>query len=127
MLDALIRAPLSFFELTPTGRILNLFSRDIYVVDQILARVFQNTWRTLTATLFIIIVIGSSFPLFLLSIIPLGWFYLRVMKFVVCFLIPCAVLIGSIDIISPLLVSSNVWTLSADPPYLPGSVKVWLD
>ncbi|KAF5351595.1 hypothetical protein D9758_007166 [Tetrapyrgos nigripes] len=81
MLDALIRAPLSFFELTPTGRILNLFSRDIYVVDQILARVFQNTWRTLTTTLFIAIVIGFSFPLFLLSIIPLGWFYLRVMKY----------------------------------------------
>ncbi|THU99163.1 multidrug resistance-associated ABC transporter [Dendrothele bispora CBS 962.96] len=81
MLDALIRAPLSFFELTPTGRILNLFSRDIYVVDQILARVFQNTWRTLTTTLFIVIVIGSSFPLFLLSIIPLGWFYMRVMKY----------------------------------------------
>ena len=30
---------MSFFEQTPTGRILNLFSRDIYVVDAVLARV----------------------------------------------------------------------------------------
>ena len=56
MLHAVLRSPLSFFELTPTGRyvsyratlatvltkeisIMNLFSRDTYVVDQVLARV----------------------------------------------------------------------------------------
>lgn len=57
MLNSVLRAPLSFFELTPTGRcvpyqytwagvlipfcvsVLNLFSRDTYVVDQLLGRV----------------------------------------------------------------------------------------
>lgn len=56
MLESVMKAPLSFFETTPTGRyydlpiclghtltegrrILNLFSRDVYVVDLILARV----------------------------------------------------------------------------------------
>ncbi|KAK7061125.1 hypothetical protein VNI00_000861 [Paramarasmius palmivorus] len=81
MLDALLRAPLSYFELTPSGRILNLFSRDIYVVDQILARMFQNLFRTLATTLFIVSVIGVSFPAFLIFIIPLAWFYARVMKY----------------------------------------------
>ncbi|KAJ3711222.1 P-loop containing nucleoside triphosphate hydrolase protein [Lentinula raphanica] len=81
MLDGLIRAPLSFFELTPTGRILNLFSRDIYVVDGILARVISMAFRMFITTCSIIIVIGSSFPLFLLAVIPLGWFYLTVMKY----------------------------------------------
>ncbi|KAF9442601.1 multidrug resistance-associated ABC transporter [Macrolepiota fuliginosa MF-IS2] len=81
MLDALMKAPLSFFELTPTGRILNLFSRDVYVGDQILARVIQGFCRTLAVCLFILIVIGSSFPPFLIAVIPLGWFYLRVMKY----------------------------------------------
>ncbi|KAF9556671.1 metal resistance protein YCF1 [Agrocybe pediades] len=81
MLSALMQAPLSFFELTPTGRILNLFSRDTYVVDQILARVIQGLCRTLAVCLFIVIVIGSSFPPFLIALIPLGWFYLRVMKY----------------------------------------------
>ncbi|KAK0457645.1 P-loop containing nucleoside triphosphate hydrolase protein [Desarmillaria tabescens] len=81
MLEALIHAPLSFFELTPTGRILNLFSRDTYVVDQILARAIQNLCRTLAVCVFIVLVIGASFPLFLLSVIPLGYFYLQVMKY----------------------------------------------
>ena len=39
MLHGVMRAPMSFFEQTPTGRILNLFSRDVYVVDAVLARV----------------------------------------------------------------------------------------
>ncbi|KAG7444271.1 metal resistance protein YCF1 [Guyanagaster necrorhizus] len=81
MLNSLIHAPLTFFELTPTGRILNLFSRDTYVVDQILARAIQNLCRTLAVCVFIVLVIGTSFPMFLLSVIPLGYFYLRVMKY----------------------------------------------
>lgn len=101
MLDALIKAPLSFFELTPTGRwastlpafaslhaeellvaddsVLNLFSRDVYVMDQILGRVIQNFCRTSAVCLFILIIIGGSFPPFLVAIIPFGWFYMRVM------------------------------------------------
>ncbi|KAF9525987.1 multidrug resistance-associated ABC transporter [Crepidotus variabilis] len=81
MLSALMHAPLSFFETTPTGRLLNLFSRDTYVVDQILARVIQGLCRTLAVCLSIIVVIGSSFPPFLLAVLPLGWFYLRVMRY----------------------------------------------
>ncbi|PPQ65474.1 hypothetical protein CVT26_000114 [Gymnopilus dilepis] len=81
MLQSLICAPLSFFELTPTGRILNLFSRDVYVVDQVLPRVVQGLFRTLAVCLSIVVVIGSSFPPFLLALLPLGWFYLRVMRY----------------------------------------------
>lgn len=61
-------------------RLLNLFSRDMYVVDQILARVIQGLCRTLAICLSIVAVIGSSFPPFLIALVPLGWFYLRVMK-----------------------------------------------
>lgn len=61
-------------------RVLNLFSRDTYVVDQILARVIQGLCRTVAVCLSILVVIGTSFPPFLLVVFPLGWFYLRVMK-----------------------------------------------
>ncbi|EKM50357.1 uncharacterized protein PHACADRAFT_263609 [Phanerochaete carnosa HHB-10118-sp] len=79
MLYAVMRAPMSFFEQTPTGRILNLFSRDIYVVDQVLARVIQNVVRTLFVTVMIVLVVGYNFPLFLVAVPPLAWFYVRVM------------------------------------------------
>ncbi|KAH9946530.1 metal resistance protein YCF1 [Amylocystis lapponica] len=79
MLHAVMRAPMSFFELTPTGRILNLFSRDTYVVDQIIARLIQQVVRQLCMTTMIILVIGYSFPLFLIAVPPLTWFYVRVM------------------------------------------------
>jgi ATP-binding cassette subfamily C (CFTR/MRP) protein 1 len=95
-----MHAPLSFFELTPTGRlvasitflnpkkfmfvyrILNLFSRDTYVVDQILPRVIESLCRTFAVSLSIIVVIGSGFPPFLIIVLPLGWLYLRIMRFV---------------------------------------------
>ncbi|KAL1745932.1 P-loop containing nucleoside triphosphate hydrolase protein [Schizophyllum fasciatum] len=81
MLDGLMRAPLSFFELTPTGRVLNLFSRDTYVVDQVLPRLLGMTFRTFATCLAILVVIGVSFPPFLIAVIPLGWFYSRVMTY----------------------------------------------
>ncbi|KIJ59434.1 hypothetical protein HYDPIDRAFT_118534 [Hydnomerulius pinastri MD-312] len=81
MLDSVMRAPLSFFEMTPTGRIINLFSRDTYVVDQILARVIQNLIRTSAVCASIVLVIGFSFPPFLIAVIPLTWFYARVTSY----------------------------------------------
>ncbi|KAG6330747.1 hypothetical protein ID866_8342 [Astraeus odoratus] len=78
MLDSILHAPLSFFDTTPMGRILNLFSRDIYVVDQVLARVILNVLRTTATCVSIVLVITISFPPFMLAVIPLVWFYMRV-------------------------------------------------
>lgn len=81
MLNGLMHAPLSFFELTPTGRVLNLFSRDTYVVDQVLPRLLGMMFRTFATCLSILVVIAASFPPFLIAVIPLGWFYSRVMTY----------------------------------------------
>ncbi|PVG00760.1 putative YCF1-vacuolar ABC transporter [Serendipita vermifera] len=79
VLRALLRSPLSFFEQTPSGRILNVFSRDVYVLDQVLARVVSGALRMFASVLGTVTVICISFPLFTFALLPLGWFYRRIL------------------------------------------------
>ena len=78
---ALMRSPLSFFELTPTGRILNLFSRDIFVIDEVLIMALGAFIRTTAQVLGVVVVIALSAPAVLLAFIPLGYLYLLVMRY----------------------------------------------
>ncbi|EEB06300.1 metal resistance protein YCF1 [Schizosaccharomyces japonicus yFS275] len=75
MLKAVLRAPMSFFETTPTGRILNRFSSDVYRIDEVIARVFMFFFRNATQVTFVLLVIIYSSPGFLLLVLPLGILY----------------------------------------------------
>jgi len=80
MLLSVLRAPLSFFELTPSGRIMNLFTRDTRVMDQVLGRVMLGVTRTAASMLMgILAVISTVFPLFLLAVPPLACLYNAIM------------------------------------------------
>ncbi|GAB1525242.1 hypothetical protein RhiTH_008400 [Rhizoctonia solani] len=81
MLLAVVRAPLSFFEQTPMGRIMNLFSRDQYVIDEVLVRVLGSFFRTMLVVSGIVVVVGGTFPWFLLTLIPLGYLYRLIMLY----------------------------------------------
>ncbi|KAL9940237.1 hypothetical protein V8E36_000942 [Tilletia maclaganii] len=77
---SVIRSPLQYFEVTPSGRLLNLFSRDVNVIDETLPRVFHSAVRTAVVVLGVIIVITYSVPAFIIAIVPLGiayWFILQ--------------------------------------------------
>lgn len=78
MFHAVMRSPMLFFETTPLGTILNRFSRDVYVIDEILARVFGGFARTLAGVLGMILVITSAAPTFLLVVAPLMFIYKRI-------------------------------------------------
>ncbi|TIC23626.1 hypothetical protein E3Q12_01940 [Wallemia mellicola] len=80
MFHAVMRAPLGYFERTPVGVILNRFSRDVQVIDEVLVRVISGFFRTLIVVISIVIVIGGALPPFLLMIIPLSIFYQWIMK-----------------------------------------------
>ncbi|KAJ5947491.1 Metal resistance protein YCF1 [Penicillium verhagenii] len=81
MAFAIFRSPMQFFETTPSGRILNRFSSDIYRVDEVLARTFNMLFANTARAMFTMVVIASSTPAFLLLVIPLGYIYLSYQKY----------------------------------------------
>ncbi|CAE6428317.1 unnamed protein product [Rhizoctonia solani] len=81
MLFAVVRSPLSFFEQTPMGRIMNLFSRDQYVIDEVLVRALNSFFWTFLIILGAIVVIGGTFPIFMIGLIPLGYTYRFIMVY----------------------------------------------
>lgn len=81
MAFAIFRSPMSFFETTPSGRILNRFSSDIYRVDEVLARTFNMLFANSARAIFTMVVIAASTPAFLIFVIPLGYIYLSYQKY----------------------------------------------
>ncbi|KAG8890737.1 hypothetical protein FRB99_003859, partial [Tulasnella sp. 403] len=81
MLFSVLRAPLRFFESTPQGRIMNLFSRDLYVIDEVLIRVLSGFFRTLATVAGIFLVITFSFPWSLVALLPLAVLYRAIMRY----------------------------------------------
>ncbi|KAL9616795.1 MAG: hypothetical protein Q9160_008358 [Pyrenula sp. 1 TL-2023] len=81
MAFAIFRSPMSFFETTPAGRILNRFSSDIYKVDEVLARTFNMLFVNTGRAAFTLGVISVTTPIFIVLIIPLGWVYVSVQKY----------------------------------------------
>ncbi|KAM0334168.1 hypothetical protein ACHAQA_001188 [Verticillium albo-atrum] len=81
MANAIFRSPMSFFDVTPTGRILNRFSSDIYRVDEVLARTFNMLFVNLARSCFTLVVISVSTPAFIALIIPLALTYYWIQRY----------------------------------------------
>lgn len=70
-----MHSPQSFFDTTPSGRILNRFSKDIYVIDEVLAPTILMLFNSLFSSLSTLVVIVVSTPLFAVVIVPLAALY----------------------------------------------------
>ena len=81
MANAIFRSPMSFFDTTPAGRILNRFSSDIYRVDEVLARTFNMLFVNAARAGFTLVVISWTTPAFVFLIIPLGFVYLWIQRY----------------------------------------------
>ncbi|KAJ5323809.1 Metal resistance protein YCF1 [Penicillium atrosanguineum] len=81
MAFAIFRSPMNFFETTPSGRILNRFSSDIYRVDEVLARTFNMLFANSARAVFTMAVIASSTPAFIFFIPLLAYIYISYQKY----------------------------------------------
>ena len=81
MAYAIFRSPMSFFETTPSGRILNRFSSDIYRVDEVLARTFNMLFVNSARAFYTLILISASTPIFIILIFPLAGVYLYIQRY----------------------------------------------
>lgn len=78
-----MRLPMSFFDTTPLGRIVNRFSKDTDIIDAYLPSVIRNwIWMGLSVVA-IFIVISISTPIFLSVALPVVVIYYFVQKFYV--------------------------------------------
>ncbi|KAK7499875.1 hypothetical protein BaRGS_00008966 [Batillaria attramentaria] len=75
LLGCVLRTPMSFFDTTPIGRMVNRFSRDIETIDNNLPIIIRDFLSTGTMAIVTLIVISISTPLFLTLVVPILLLY----------------------------------------------------
>ena len=78
LLMNVLRLPMSFFETTPSGRILNRFSKDINTIDETIPRSVRSFLLTTFTVLSTIFIISYVTPLFMVVILPVAALYLSI-------------------------------------------------
>ncbi|XP_072498341.1 ATP-binding cassette sub-family C member 10 isoform X3 [Notamacropus eugenii] len=80
LLYRVLRAPVTFFDSTPTGRILNRFSSDVACADDSLPFVLNILLANAVGLLGLLAVLGLGLPWLLLLLPPLGSLYYSVQR-----------------------------------------------
>ena len=79
LLNNIIRSPMSFFDTTPIGRIVNRFSKDIDEIDIILPLNIKNIINQIFTVIGVIVIIIIVTPTMLIAMVPLmiGFFIIQ--------------------------------------------------
>ncbi|NXB58887.1 MRP1 protein, partial [Struthidea cinerea] len=81
LLDNVLHLPLQWFETNPVGHIISRFTKDLFIVD-VCFHFYLRTWLNCTLDVTgTILVITSASPLFIVVVIPLGYFYFAIQRY----------------------------------------------
>uniref|UniRef100_A0A8C0GNK0 Uncharacterized protein n=1 Tax=Chelonoidis abingdonii TaxID=106734 RepID=A0A8C0GNK0_CHEAB len=83
LLSNILRVPMSFFDTTPTGRIVNRFAKDIFTVDETIPMSFRSWLTCFLGIISTLLMICLATPYFALIIIPLSIFYFFLLRYYV--------------------------------------------
>uniref|UniRef100_A0A4Y0ASG4 ABC-type glutathione-S-conjugate transporter n=2 Tax=Anopheles funestus TaxID=62324 RepID=A0A4Y0ASG4_ANOFN len=83
LLRYVLRWPMSLFDTTPLGRVLNRFSKDVDTVDNTLPQLIRSFLAQVFAVVATLVVISISTPIFAAVIVPIGILYYAVQRFYV--------------------------------------------
>ncbi|KAF9431539.1 Canalicular multispecific organic anion transporter 2 [Entomortierella beljakovae] len=81
LLTKMLDLPMSFFDTTPLGRVVNRFSSDMFSIDELTPWNFINVFVCGASVLGTIVVIATTTPVFLATIPPLAVIYLLVQSY----------------------------------------------
>ncbi|KAG1678222.1 Multidrug resistance-associated protein 1 [Nymphon striatum] len=81
MLSSVMKSPMSFFDTTPSGRIVNRFSKDVNTMDITIAMNLRGFLLCFLSVLSCFFVISMETPYFMIVIIPVMILYYFVSKF----------------------------------------------
>ncbi|KAI1286762.1 Multidrug resistance-associated protein 1 [Halotydeus destructor] len=81
MLDHILRAPMSFYDTTPSGRVLNRFGSDIDNTDIAIRMSIRQFLQSFFKAIVTFSIISVQTPFFLLPLIPLGILYYVVQRY----------------------------------------------
>eukprot|EP00835_Amoeboradix_gromovi_P005264 NODE_479_length_7889_cov_0.324390.p1 type:complete len:624 gc:universal NODE_479_length_7889_cov_0.324390:5959-7830(+) len=81
LLKGVLSTPVRFFDVTPVGRIINRFSKDVQVVDRNVSSSMLSVLYCTLGTLVIVVMIISIAPIFVFGMVPVCCAYVYISKY----------------------------------------------
>ena len=80
LLSGVLRAPLSFFDANPSGRVVNRFSADLFEIEQLLPRWIEHANQCLARVAMLVLACVTVLPWLLLLLPPMACVFLSVLR-----------------------------------------------